>query len=260
MGQTYDYIPEDLIEWAVQQEVFWVATAPLSAEGHVNVSPKGVRGTFRIVDKNKVWYEDLTGSGVETLSHLRENGRITIMFIAFQGGPRILRFFGRGVAYEYGSKEYEELLPAEERNPGSRGVIVVDVHRVGTSCGWGVPFYDYVGPRTTLSNFGVQLEKKSQAAEDHRAGGLHAYWKLKNMQSIDGIPGLRSAPESTVVPRAPVKEGLGNWTGPLRYVEKAGKVKAGAAKVGAAGEWARPFMAFVLGLVVAGVYVQIGAA
>ncbi|VDB85090.1 unnamed protein product [Peniophora sp. CBMAI 1063] len=199
MGKTYTYIPEDLIDWAEKQKAFWVATAPLDGEGHVNVSPKGVEGTFHVVDKNRVWYEDLTGSGAETVSHLRENGRITILFQAFDGGPRILRLFGRGTVHEFGTPEYELLLPPGKRQPGSRAAIVVDVHRVGTSCGWGVPFYQYVGPRDTLTNFGVKMEKNEGAA-------LKKYWNDTNVRSVDGLPSLQTAPTTDVVPDAAVKE------------------------------------------------------
>ncbi|KZV75212.1 hypothetical protein PENSPDRAFT_681178 [Peniophora sp. CONT] len=199
MGKTYDHIPEDMIEWGASQKAFWVATAPLDGEGHVNVSPKGVEGTFHFVDKNRVWYEDLTGSGAETVSHLRENGRITILFQAFDGGPRILRLFGKGHVHEFGTPEYEQLLPPGKRQPGSRAVIVVDVHRVGTSCGWGVPFYQYVGPRDTLVNFGVKMEKDDGEP-------LKKYWNKTNVRSVDGLPSLQTAIATEAVPNAAIKE------------------------------------------------------
>lgn len=96
MGSFFETIPENLIAWIQTQHIFWVATAPLSPTGHVNVSPKGISGTFHVVDERTVWYEDVTGSGVETISHLRENGRVTIMFNAFDGPPRIVRLWGTG--------------------------------------------------------------------------------------------------------------------------------------------------------------------
>ena len=92
----YDTIPPNILKWIEEQQMFWVATAPLSPEAHVNVSPKGVRDSFHYVSPTRVWYQDLTGSGVETISHLRENGRITLMFNAFEGPPRIVRLFGIG--------------------------------------------------------------------------------------------------------------------------------------------------------------------
>ncbi|KAI0033628.1 hypothetical protein K488DRAFT_47351 [Vararia minispora EC-137] len=190
--KVYDHIPEDQIEWARQQKMFWVATAPLSDSGHVNVSPKGILGTtFCFVDKNRVWYEDLTGSGIETLAHLRENGRITILFHAFSGGPRILRLHGRGVVHEFGTPEYERYISSYERSPGSRGVIVVDVHRASTSCGFAIPFYEYKGDRLALDNFALKKEEK---------GALQAYWEKSNLKSIDGLPGMQNAHRASVAP------------------------------------------------------------
>ncbi|KAI0353193.1 hypothetical protein OH77DRAFT_1512833 [Trametes cingulata] len=141
MGKFYESIPPELIPWLRKQEQFWVATAPLSAEGHVNVSPKGVRDSFHVLSPTRVWYQDLTGSGVETISHLRENGRVTLMFSAFEGPPRIVRLFGTGTVHEFGTPEYDALIPPEKRRPSSRSAIVVDVHKVGTSCGYAVNYY-----------------------------------------------------------------------------------------------------------------------
>ncbi|KAI0042003.1 hypothetical protein FA95DRAFT_1564788 [Auriscalpium vulgare] len=259
MGKVYDHIPADLITWALQQHVFWVATAPLSANGHVNLSPKGVSGTFHVVNQNKVWYEDLTGSGVETISHLRENKRITIMFNAFEGGPRILRLFGTGTVHEFGTTEYEALLPQDQRNPGSRAVIVVDVDRVGSSCGYAVPFYTYAGPRDTLANWVMKLEHKDREQADREPGttgpgGLVAYWKKTNLKSIDGIPGLESAPASGVTPLSFEKE--------KEILARAGNRKAQptadqvvrVAESRGAGEHVRLLLAFVVGIVVATFY------
>ncbi|KAA1475360.1 hypothetical protein DENSPDRAFT_842120 [Dentipellis sp. KUC8613] len=160
MGKFFDHIPPNILEWLPKQHIFWVATAPLAADGHVNVSPKGLEGTFHIIDKNTVWYEDLTGSGVETISHLRENGRITVLFNAFDGPPRICRLFGKGTVHEFGTPEYEKLLPPSKRAIGSRSAIVVDVHKVGTSCGFSVPYYEFVGNRDRLMNWNAALEKR----------------------------------------------------------------------------------------------------
>jgi len=123
MGQFYDEIPQNHFEWIKKQKMFWVATAPLDAQGHVNVSPKGIADCFHVLNSKQVWYEDLTGSGVETISHVKENGRITIMFSAFEGPPRILRLFGVGTVHEYGSPEYNKFIPPTSRKPGSRSVI-----------------------------------------------------------------------------------------------------------------------------------------
>ncbi|CAE6371983.1 unnamed protein product [Rhizoctonia solani] len=150
MGKFYDSIPESFIPWINEQHCFWVATAPISVDGHVNVSPKGMTGTFKLLGPNACFYQDLSGSGVETISHLRENGRITIMFSAFKGSPRIVRLWGTGVVHELGSPRYEELIPLSDRLPGSRAAIEVQIHKVGSSCGYSVPFYEYTGERTLL--------------------------------------------------------------------------------------------------------------
>lgn len=151
MGAHYDHIPPHLVEWILKQHIFYVASAPLKADGHVNVSPKGYQASFRLVDKNKVWYEDLTGSGesyilsssievasiepgtgAETASHVRENGRITIMFVSYDGAPNIVRLFGVGKVHEFGSEGYTALLPDAQRQPGSRAIIEIEVYKVGT--------------------------------------------------------------------------------------------------------------------------------
>jgi len=133
-----------------KQQMFWVASAPLSIQGHINVSPKGTADSFHLVNSKQVWYQDISGSGIETISHIRENGRITIMFSAFEGPPRILRLYGVGTVHEYGTPEYNALISAETRKPGSRAAIIVDVYQVGTSCGYAVPLYDFVIHRTQL--------------------------------------------------------------------------------------------------------------
>ncbi|KAL0961522.1 hypothetical protein HGRIS_006463 [Hohenbuehelia grisea] len=209
MGETFDAIPDRFVAWILKQHVFWVATAPLTADGHVNVSPKGIEGSFRIVNANKVWYEDLSGSGNETIAHLRENGRITILFNAFEGPPRIVRMLGKGTYHEYGTPEYDEYLPAELRTPGSRGVVVINVHRVGSSCGYAVPFYEYKAHRTKLVDMSVKMECIDRDAETSAegpfdtpprpAGGLKAYWNDINHFSIDGLPGQVESIQSTKV-------------------------------------------------------------
>jgi len=202
MGQFFEEIPDYLITWIKQQKMFWVASAPLHADGHVNVSPKGFAGTFRIVNSRHVWYEDMSGSGIETISHLKENRRITILFHAFEGPPRIARLFGTGTVYEFSTPEYEQLLPADVHQPGSQAVIMVDVHKVGTSCGFSIPFYTFKAPRMLLhSHFAraetvdIRAETADPDAEEppRPKGGVKGYWKDKNAQSIDGLPGLAVA-------------------------------------------------------------------
>ncbi|RXW18490.1 hypothetical protein EST38_g7362 [Candolleomyces aberdarensis] len=265
MGQYYDHIPGFLIPWINAQKIFWVATAPLSESGHVNVSPKGFERTMNVVldesedgqqleagpdgdddrlrkaTSSHVWYEDLTGSGVETISHIRENGRITVLFTAFEGPPRIMRLFGTGKVYEFGTPEYDTLLPPEKRQPGSRAVIWVDVHKVGTSCGYSIPFFTYKSPRVRLHNFAINKEQQDfdyacQQSESSSVSdssivvvpeqgstvlshstsssspslppdnqGLKNYWKLRNLKSQDGLPGLLFAYTSPKV--------LGDWRG-----------------------------------------------
>ncbi|KAF8965391.1 hypothetical protein BDZ97DRAFT_780378 [Flammula alnicola] len=227
MGKFYTEIPSFLFPWIQQQKMFWVATAPLSSDGHVNVSPKGFEGTFNIVNEKKVWYEDMSGSGVETISHVRENGRMTIMFCAFEGPPRIVRLFGTGTVHEFDTPEYNALIPLEKRQPGSRSIIMLDIHKVGSSCGYSIPFYTFKAHRMKLHNMAANKEREDIKAETcspsnvsstdtdtsatSSAGGpanaltepplpekgLKHYWKANNVKSIDGLPGLQSAFTST---------------------------------------------------------------
>jgi len=186
MGKFYDHLPDNLVEWARQQRMFWVATAPLSKDGHVNLSPKGCGLNFMSIDNKRVIYEDLSGSGIETISHIRENQRITLLFHAFEGPPRLCRIFGTGSYHEFGTLEYEAYLPEQKRSPGSRAIICIDIHKVGTSCGFGIPLYDYKADRPTLNNWASVLEKP-----DARAGStMHDWWRDECTKSIDGLPAL----------------------------------------------------------------------
>jgi Pyridoxamine 5'-phosphate oxidase len=161
--------------------VFFVATAPADG-GHVNLSPKGL-DTFAVLDTNTVAYLDLTGSGVETIAHLRENGRITIMFCAFDGKPNILRLYGRGEVLPTGEPEADALLPCFGNYPGVRSVIRVHLDRVSTSCGYGVPLLRYEGERDQLIKF----------AERRGRDGVVEYREEHNAVSIDGLPGFEAA-------------------------------------------------------------------
>jgi hypothetical protein len=156
MGQFYETVPDSLVQWIAQQKMFWVATAPLSASGHVNVSPKGGL-YFGLLDNKTFWYLDLTGSGNETISHLYEpaNARITVMFSAFDGPPRIVRLFGHGRVLESPTPAFNDFVKKHDIKtvPGSRAIILVDVHQVGSSCGFSVPFYDFREFRTALNDF-----------------------------------------------------------------------------------------------------------
>lgn len=157
--------------------MFFVSTAPLSADGHVNLSPKGI-DSFRVLSPNKVAYMDIIGSGNETSAHLLENGRITIMFCAFEGPPNILRLYGEGRTVLPGDDEWNELSALFELQLATRQIIVANVHKVQTSCGFSVPLYEYMGERD-------HAEKWAQAKG---AEGLEAYKREKNRISMDGLP------------------------------------------------------------------------
>jgi hypothetical protein len=178
MGKALDALDEPLTEWIGRQHVFFVATAP-SEGGHVNLSPKG-HDSLRVLDPSTVAYLDLTGSGAETIAHTRQNGRITVMFCAFEGPPLILRLFGVGAAHPVGSARFEELAPRFPPIPGARSIITVAIDRVQTSCGYSIPFLDYREDRPTLR----------QWAERKGDDGLREYWDDKNVESIDGLPAL----------------------------------------------------------------------
>ncbi|MEM6258104.1 MAG: pyridoxamine 5'-phosphate oxidase family protein [Planctomycetota bacterium] len=165
-----------------KQRMFFVATAPLSGHGLVNLSPKGLDGTFTIIDDRTVAYLDLTGSGIETLAHLRENGRICIMFNAYEGPPNILRIQGKGQAIEPGQPGFDELASRFPDLPGVRSIIKVTADRVADSCGFGVPFYEYKGQRDELTDW----------AQKKRPDGVTRYQQAKNRKSLDGLPGLET--------------------------------------------------------------------
>lgn len=177
MGRTYQSISAELHSFIAAQSVFFVATAPRADDGHVNVSPKGL-DTFAVLDEASVAYLDLTGSGNETAAHVLENGRITVMFCAFSGPPRILRLYGRGRIVLPDHAEWAQLRRRFGAVPGERQIVVVDVQRIQVSCGFGVPLMDEVGARDTLVRW---AERKGEA-------GLEAYRAEKNAVSIDGLP------------------------------------------------------------------------
>jgi hypothetical protein len=180
MGKLHDSVEGPLRDFITAQHVFFVATAPSGAGGHVNLSPKGL-DTFRVLGPRAVAYLDYPGSGVETIAHLRENGRITLMFCASEGPPKIVRLYGRGRAVEPQHADFAALFAQfSERAELVRAVIVIDVERLADSCGYGVPLFAYEGEREQLFRW---AEKKGDA-------GLVEYQRQKNARSIDGLPGL----------------------------------------------------------------------
>jgi hypothetical protein len=189
VGRTYDGIDESLRDWIARQSIFFVGTAPLSGDGHVNVSPKGPIGSLRVLDDHTLAYLDVVGSGAETIAHLRENGRIVVMLCAFDGPPRIYRFHGRGRIVMAGEPEFEQLLERCEFDQPAvdevrRAVIVVDVERIADSCGYGVPLMSFEGTRPHQDKW---------AAKKLRTGGPAAlidYQAEKNAVSIDGLPAV----------------------------------------------------------------------
>ncbi len=182
MGKVYDAIDPRLAEFVLAQPVFFVATAPSGAGGHVNVSPKGMRGSFTVLGEHRVAYLDYTGSGAETIAHLRDNGRITLMFCAFEGPPKIVRLHGRGSVARPGESGFDDLYAAfgADASHGLRSVIIVDVERVSDSCGYAVPLMEYSGDRRLLTQW---AERKSD-------DDLVTYRAQKNAASIDGLPAL----------------------------------------------------------------------
>jgi hypothetical protein len=179
MGQVFDGIDASLAAWIGAQPVWFVATAPLAADGRVNVSPRGI-DTLSVLDRYRLGWVDLTGSGIETIAHLRENGRICLMWCAFDRRPRIVRVHGRGTVAVPGDAAYDEVVALHPPHPSTRAVVVVDVERVSDSCGFGVPVMDLVEERDLLR----------PSAAKRGPEGLAAYRADRNAVSLDGLPGL----------------------------------------------------------------------
>jgi hypothetical protein len=182
VAKVYEEIEPRLREFLLNQPVFFVATAPSRAEGHVNISPKGMTGCFAVLGEHRVAYLDFTGSGAETVAHLRENGRITLMFCAFTGPPKIVRLHGQGRYLRPDDADFAQLRGHfdPETDHGQRGIVDVAVHRVSDSCGYAVPYLDYTGER------GLLTEWASHRSDDD----LVDYRMMKNQHSIDGLPAL----------------------------------------------------------------------
>ncbi|MFD0885747.1 pyridoxamine 5'-phosphate oxidase family protein [Streptosporangium algeriense] len=185
MSKVYEKIDHQIRSWILKQHMFFVASAPLTADGRVNVSPKGMGGTFDVLDEHRVAYLDYTGTGAETIAHLRENGRITVMFCAFEGRPKIVRLHGRGRYALPHEPEFAELRPrfVKERTAGQRAIVIVEVERVSDSCGWSVPLMAYQGDRDVL-------DRHHERRDDDY---FSTYWQTVNGESIDGLPALKDA-------------------------------------------------------------------
>jgi hypothetical protein len=179
MAKTYPELDDALIHFIQSQSVFFVATAPLAASGHVNLSPKGL-DTFRILGPKAIAYLDIFGSGVETIAHLRENERIVVMFCAFQGTPKILRLHGHGRVVEPHEPDFAKLQAHFPVQGGTRAIIVVELTRISDSCGYGVPLLKFEAEREALPAW----------CRKRGTEGLKIYRQEKNRHSIDGLPGV----------------------------------------------------------------------
>lgn len=188
MAKVYDAIDETQREWIARQALFFVGTAPLDSEGHVNVSPKGPIGTLSVLDDHTVAYLDMVGSGAETVAHVRENGRIVVMLCAFEGPPRILRLHGRGEVVPADDPRFAELFERagfdapHEVEEARRAIVLVHITRIADSCGYGVPLMSYEGERPHMEAW---AEKKMRTGSGE---AIEAYVAEKNTASIDGLP------------------------------------------------------------------------
>jgi hypothetical protein len=184
MGRTYEGIDERLAEWLAAQPVFFVSTAPLDRDGLINCSPKGNRDEFAVLGERIVAYLDQTGSGIETIAHVQENGRIVLMFCAFAGPPRIVRIHGRARSVPVDAPDFADLAASFPGGAGIgvRSVVVVEVIRVADSCGYGVPLMSFERHRSTLDEWSTRKGP----------GGVRDYWVQQNASSIDDLPGLPS--------------------------------------------------------------------
>ncbi len=177
MGKIYEHVDETLREFLQAQHVFFVGTAPLGADGHVNISPKGMGG-LRVLGPKQVAYLDYPGSGIETVAHLRENGRIVLMFCAFEGAPLILRLYGTARVIHQNDQDWTELFSYFTPLPGARQIFDLTVELVQISCGFGVPYLSYKEERPLLADWAAKKGNE----------GMRNYWQEKNQVSIDNIP------------------------------------------------------------------------
>ena len=192
MGNVYECMDERIQAWIKQQDMFFIATAPLSGDGSVNLSPKGM-DTLRVLDEHTLAFLDAGGSGIETIAHLRENGRIVVMMCAFQDPPVIHRFHGRGSVLLPGDEGFDSLEALFDRSElGVRAIVCIDVTRVSDACGFGVPLYDFKAQRTQMAN------DLKNVGRDRFVEQFTELWAT----SIDGVPGLTAEESQTF--RGPV--------------------------------------------------------
>lgn len=180
MAKIYQELDAKLQSFIKSQQMFFIATASSAASGSINCSPKGL-DTLRILDANTLAYLDFTGSGIETVAHLKENGRFVLMFCSFSERPLILRLHGTGTVLEQGDAQFAELLPLFPDMPGVRAIIKMDVKRIADSCGWGVPMFEFKGERETYFKYAERIGDE----------GLREAQSESNMRSLDGLPGLK---------------------------------------------------------------------
>jgi len=181
VSDVSDEIDERIAQWVARQQIYFVATAPAGEEGLINCSPKGL-DTLKILGPKAIAYLDMPGSGIETVAHLRENGRIVVMFCAFEGPPKIIRIHGRGRVVEPHDTEFENLLGEFPEQAAYRSIIVIDVERVSKTCGFGVPLYEHKAQRPSLPNW-IESQSERELAD---------YLEQNNSLSLDGLPGLDS--------------------------------------------------------------------
>lgn len=186
MGKEYQQLDDNLIAFIKAQKLFFVATAPLATDGHVNVSPKGY-DSLVVIDARTIAYLDLGGSGIETQAHCRENGRITLMFCAFEGKANIMRIFGRGEAVPFTDPRFDDLMKRFPAFTRARAIIKIDIKKIMDSCGWGVPFFEFKGEREQLQRWTETMPYEKWT--EHRFNS--------NAHSLDGLPGLTRPEEST---------------------------------------------------------------
>lgn len=181
MGRTYQEIDDRLAKFILAQPVFFVATAPSGSDGHINCSPKGNQDSLAILGEREVAYRDLTGSGIETVAHLQDNGRVVLMFCAFEGPPRIVRLHGHGEVLTVKDPRFDELMTRFTPHESTRVIIRIDVMRISDSCGYGVPIMNFERHRDNIDRW---VESKGGRS------GVERYQAERNAESLDGLPGL----------------------------------------------------------------------